>query len=38
MANLADAVVQALTDCPIDSSGEILCDVNTWRVWIFRTW
>ena len=29
VANLVDAVVQALMDCPIESSGQILCPVNT---------
>jgi hypothetical protein len=29
VAILGDAVVQALTDCPIDSSGQILCPVDT---------
>ena len=28
-ANLADAVVQALMDCPIGSSGQILCPIDT---------
>ena len=27
--NLADTVVQALMDCPIGSSGQVLCPVNT---------
>ena len=29
LVNLVDAVVQALMDCPIESSGQILCPVNT---------